>query len=295
MFMSKILITGASGNIGKSVIKQLFSHLKTSVSVYPGVRNPGKSSALKLERLYQGLNFKILDFENPSTFPEALEDIDLVFLLRPSHISEVKKYFQPFINALIDKKIRGVVFISVQGVEKSSVIPHNKIEKLISQSGIPYVFLRPSYFMQNLTTTLYDELKRNQRIIVPSGEALFNWVDVESIGEVAAVVLGHFETYTGQAFDITGYENLNFLELVRQINESTSQNLEYNSFNPISFYFYQKRTGKASGFIMVMIMLHFLPRFQPPPVISNAYEKLTGNKPNSLRKFIERERSSFSF
>jgi hypothetical protein len=45
----------------------------------------------------------------------------------------------------------------------------------------------------------------------------------------------------------------------------------------------------------VMIMLHFLPRFQPPPVISNAYEKLTGNKPNSLRKFIERERSSFSF
>jgi uncharacterized protein YbjT (DUF2867 family) len=54
--MSKILITGASGNIGKSVIKHLFSHLKTSGSVFAGVRNPGKSILL--------MNIKIHIFHN---------------------------------------------------------------------------------------------------------------------------------------------------------------------------------------------------------------------------------------
>jgi len=45
--------------------------------------------------------------------------------------------------------------------------------------------------------------------------------------------------------------------------------------------------------IIVMIMLHFLPRFQKEPVISDNYEKITGKKPTSLGEFIEREKIKF--
>jgi len=43
------------------------------------------------------------------------------------------------------------------------------------------------------------------------------------------------------------------------------------------------------GMIIVMIMLHFLPRLQKEPVISNYYEQLTGKKPTALNDFIKRE------
>lgn len=45
---------------------------------------------------------------------------------------------------------------------------------------------------------------------------------------------------------------------------------------------------KAKGMIIVMILLHFLPRFQKEPKISGFYEQLTGKKPTDLLKFIER-------
>jgi hypothetical protein len=49
----------------------------------------------------------------------------------------------------------------------------------------------------------------------------------------------------------------------------------------------------ATGMISVMIMLHFLPRFQEEPKLSDFYEKITGKKPTSLKAFIEREQKCF--
>jgi len=49
----------------------------------------------------------------------------------------------------------------------------------------------------------------------------------------------------------------------------------------------------ASGMILVMILLHFLPRFQKEPGISDFYERLTGKKPTDLKTFIEREKKVF--
>lgn len=49
----------------------------------------------------------------------------------------------------------------------------------------------------------------------------------------------------------------------------------------------------AKGMIAVMIPLHFLPRFQQKPKISDFYEQLTGKNPTSLKVFVEREKNQF--
>jgi hypothetical protein len=45
---------------------------------------------------------------------------------------------------------------------------------------------------------------------------------------------------------------------------------------------------------MIMLILHFLPRFQEEPKISTFYEDLTGKKPTTLSEFIKRERDEFN-
>jgi uncharacterized protein YbjT (DUF2867 family) len=259
--------------------------------IVAGVRNIPEAKRKFAEN--KKLEFVRFDFENPETFKQALENIDLVFLLRPPHISDVDRYFKPLIEAIRQAGIQKIIFLSVQGAEKSKVIPHNQIEKLITEAGIPFIFIRPSYFMQNLTTTLLKDIQEKRKIILPAGNAKFNWIDIENIGEAVAVLACKFQEYCNRAIEMTGYENKNFSEVVDLITQNTAIKVEFINLNPFRFYRIKKQEGMQKGMIVVMILLHFLPRFQKEPRILDFYEKLTGKKPTVLIEFIKREKTKF--
>lgn len=288
--MSNILITGATGNIGFEVIRFL-SKIDSSNRIIAGVRNIEK--ARNVFKDFSNLDYIHFDFEDFDTFDNALKGIDKIFLLRPPHISDIDKYFKPLISKIKEKNIKQIVFLSVQGAEKSKVIPHNKIERLINENGLDFIFLRPSYFMQNLTTTLIGDIQTKREIILSSGKAKFNWIDIENIGEAGAILLDRFGDYKNQAIEITGLENENFEKVTELINNSINNPIKYRNVNPFRFYRIKKREGMVKGMIIVMILLHFLPRFQKEPKISDFYERLTGNKPTDLKTFIEREKKQF--
>jgi len=193
-----------------------------------------------------------------------------------------------------EKQIQEVVFLSVLGAERSRLIPHNKVEQLIQENGLDYVFIRPSYFMQNLTTTFLPDIREKRKIILPSGRGKFNWIDIYNIAEVAALLLTQFSRYRNQAIEITGYENEDFYSIVNLINAEVNSPIEYISVNPLKFYRIKKREGMVKGMILVMIMLHFLPRVQKEPKISQSFEQMTGKAPNSLIDFIRREKEKFT-
>lgn len=288
--MSNILITGATGNIGFEVIRFL-TMIDSSNRIVAGVRNIEK--AKNVFKDYPDLLYKNFDFEDFNTFDTALTDIDRIFLLRPPHISDVDKFFKPLILKVKEKNIKQLVFLSVQGAEKSKVIPHNKIERLINENGLDFIFLRPSYFMQNLTTTLIGDIKTKREIILPSGKAKFNWIDIENIGEASAILLDKFDDYRNQAIEITGLENVNFEKVTELINNSITNPIKFRNVNPLRFFKIKKHEGMIKGMIIVMILLHFLPRFQKEPKISDFYEQLTGKKPTDLKTFIMREKKRF--
>lgn len=288
--MSNILITGATGNIGFEVIRYLYGN-NTTNQIIAGVRNIEK--AKNIFKNYPKLNYVHFDFEDFDTFDNALIGIDRIFLLRPPHISDVDKYFKPLISKIKKHSIKEILFLSVQGAETSKVIPHNKIERLINDNRLDYIFLRPSYFMQNLTTTLINDIKTKREIILPSGQAKFNWIDIENIGEAGAILLDRFDDYKNQSFEITGLENENFEKVTNLINEVIKNPIRFRNVNIFKFFRVKKRDGMANGMIIVMTLLHFLPRFQKTPAISNFYEQLTGKAPTVLKVFIDREKNKF--
>lgn len=288
--MNNILITGATGNIGFELIRYLYK-FDTSNRIIAGVRNIEK--AKNVFKNYPKLEYVLFDFEEFETFNNALTNIDRVFLLRPPHISDIDKYFKPLISKIKENNINEIVFLSVQGAEKSKVIPHNKIEDLIEGFGINYIFLRPSYFMQNLTTTLINDIRNKREIILPAGQAKFNWIDIENIGESGAILLEKFCAYKNQALELTGLENENFKKVTELINSTIDSPLKYRNVNPFRFYGIKKQEGMAKGMIVVMILLHFLPRFQKNPKVSDVYERLTGKNPTDLKTFIKREKEQF--
>jgi uncharacterized protein YbjT (DUF2867 family) len=285
--MKRILITGATGNIGSEVIKYLCESNK-NYEIIAAVRNVIQAD--KQFSQFSNLNFRRFDFEEKNTFDVAFKNIDILFLLRPPHLSDVETYFSPLLESAKKNGIDKIVFLSVQGAELSKIIPHNKIERLIKSIGFKYIFVRPSYFMQNLTTTLLPEIQKKRMITLPSGLAKFNWVDVRNIGEVSAVLINSFDKYQNNEFIISGPENKNFQEITELISSITRVKISYNSINPVRFYFQKRKEGLESGFALVMTLLHFLPRIQKEPQISKDYKNITGKKASNLNEFIEREK-----
>lgn len=166
------------------------------------------------------------------------------FLLRPPQISEVEKYFKPIIDTCKAKGVKHIVFLSVQGVEKSKIIPHHKIEKLIIDSKIQYTFLRPAYFMQNFTTTLHYDLVNKKSIYLPAGNAKFTLIDVRDIGLVSANVLTNTSQHINKSYELTCLEKLSFSEMAKILNDILRTNIQYKSPNLISFFSHKKEKRK---------------------------------------------------
>jgi uncharacterized protein YbjT (DUF2867 family) len=286
----KVLITGATGNVGIALIKSL-QNQAFGLTVYAGVRElQADANRLAIYPVIT-VGFDFLDFESVGA---AFRNCDILFLLRPPQLADVDLVFRPMIRLAKEAGIQHIVFLSVQGVEKNAVIPHHKIEKLIQDSEIPYTFLRPAYFMQNFITTLQADLVQRDEIFLPAGKAKFTLVDVEDIGEVAARVIQNTESYENQALELTTNQALSFGEMAICFTEILRRKIKYISPNLITFFLRKRKEGMASPFILVMIMLHFLPRFQNTPSTTATIAKILGRAPITFAEFIQKNKSSFT-
>lgn len=277
----RILITGATGTVGHEVISALRSAV--GIEVLAGVRE------LRIDSMaLSGLNVQpvLFDFERPETFAEALTDCHTLFLLRPPQLANVKRTFAPLLDAAVRSGVQHIVFLSVQGVESNRFIPHHGIEALIRASGIAYTFLRPAYFMQNFSTTLRDDLVQHNRIFLPAGKALFTLVDVRDVGRVAAAILLHPEQHRNQAYALTSSERLTFEDMRSRLESGLGRPIQYVSPSLFRFVWVKWREGVSPTFIGVMILLHYLPRFGPPPPITDWVLRLTGRPPRLFEQYV---------
>ena len=277
-----ILITGATGNVGLSVLNHL-TNQNNNLKVRAGVRNVEKDKD-KLQEF--NVSLVTFDFENVQTFQPALQGIDILFLLRPPQLAEVEKYFKPLIEEVKKCGVRQIVFLSVQGVENSKIIPHHKIEKLITDLKIDYTFLRPAYFMQNFTTTLRSDLVNKHRIYLPAGRAKFTLIDVDDIGLVAAKVLNEPQKHLNKSYELTNNETLTFDEMAYKLSNGLGEKIKFVSPNLLQFFLTKRKEGVHLMFILVMMMLHYFPRFQKTPNTTECVKNITGQEPRSFDDFI---------
>ncbi len=286
---TRFLITGATGNVGAELLSALIENGQKD-RIIAGVRSLEQDAL----RLPTGVKSVLFDFDRPSTFSQAFSQCEVLFLLRPPHISDVKKYFTPLIAQAAEHKLKHIVFLSVQGADKNSIIPHHKIEKLIQKSGIPYTFLRPAYFMQNFTTTLKADLLEKDLIYLPAGKALFTLVDLEDLGKAAAKILINPKEHANKAYDLTSSDLLTFYQMAKILGKEMERDIRFESPNLLSFFFHKKRQSLPSALILVMMMIHYLPRFSSPPERSDALKRINGKPARNFESFVQKNRSEWT-
>jgi uncharacterized protein YbjT (DUF2867 family) len=282
--MKKILITGATGNMGQETIKALLKTNNEDLEIVAAVRNVAKAKQ-ELSR-FAGIKFRKFDFMDQQSMETSLEDIDKVLLIRPPAISQVEKYILPFIKMMRRKAIDQVVFLSLQGVEKNPVVPHYKIEKYIKEESIPYTFLRPSFFMQNLSTTHRLEIKENNEIFIPAGKGKTNFIDVRDIAEVAALVL----TQTGhlnKGYELTGRRGYTYQEIANMLSVILGRKITYKNPSILKFFFRKRKEGMVTSKIIVMNGLYTVSKLGKANHKTETLKQLLYREPRDFRTFAQ--------
>lgn len=276
--MGKILLTGISGNVGNAVVE----YLKTKdIKLIGGVRDIERYKNKPLD-----IELVKLDFENSSTYKSALKNVEKVFLMRPPAITDIKGIFKPFINVCKQSGVKHIVFLSLIGIEKNPFPPHYKIEKEIVKSGLKYTFIRPSFFMQNLSSVHALDIKERNDIFIPCGSAKVSFIDTRDVGEIVGRTLieeGHFN----KAYSITGYEAINYYQVAQIMSNVLERKIKYSNPSIMKFRNCMVKRGIKKEYATVMAVLYLTTKMGMAREVNNIAEILLGRKQRSMEDFIK--------
>jgi uncharacterized protein YbjT (DUF2867 family) len=172
-------------------------------------------------------------------------------------------------------------------------VPHHGIERLIKKSGLAWTFLRPSFFMQNLSTTHRADICERDEVYVPAGNGRTNFVDVTDIGEAAAVVLtspGHDR----RAYEITGSEALTYAQVAETLSRACGRTISYARPSSAQFKARMLAAGQDAEFVSVMGAIYALARFGMAAGTSDELESLIGRKPTTFAQWAGTQAECFA-
>lgn len=274
----KILITGASGNVGQYIVKNL---LELNEELVLTSTNPEKLS----EKYCGSVDVVYFDFQKVETFDQALINVDRVYLMRPPHLGKPEDLY-PFLNKLKEYPIKHIVFLSLMGIEKNPIPPHYKIEKTIEKLGIPYTFVRPGFFMQNISGIHSNEIREHDEIFVPAGRSKTSFIDTKDIGYAISIILHTPNDHINKAYTLTGSIALDYFELANILSKVTQRKIVYKKPGFIqyrNYYINHRKLDKS--YVNVTIGLYLITRMGNAKKVTHDYFTITGKKPSSFYEF----------
>lgn len=283
----KILVTGASGNVGMVVVKELLKLNEEPVAAGTDV--------LKLKRLFgERVECVKFDFLQADTFAKATVGVDRVFLMRPPHLGKAEDLY-PFIDHLKQQNIKLISFLSLMGIETNTIPPHYKIEKTIENSGIAYAHIRPGFFMQNLSGIHALEIRENNELFVPAGKSRTSFIDASDIGLAIATVLHDPVQYRNTAHTLTGPEALDYDQIAGILSEVTKRTIRYRKPSFVSYWIrYVFKRKLDINYVNVTLALYFMTRLGTAQKVTTEFRDLTGREPKSFKEFALENQSSFT-
>src|SRR5262245_19488916 len=216
-----ILITGATGNNGRELVRQLAA---AGQRVRALVRNTAKAADLKSTNV----ELAIGDFDQPATLDAALRGVEKAFLLTPvaEHFVE---WQSAFIEAAQRAEVKHLVKFSGMGADsnvKAELLRlHNETDNLLRKSAVPFTILQPNSFHQNILSSA-ETIKTQGAFYWPLKNAAQSTVDIRDVNAIAARAFtspGH----EGNTYVITGPEALTFQQAAEKLSAVLGRDIQY--------------------------------------------------------------------
>lgn len=304
--MTPILVTGATGNVGKEVMRQL---LEIKIPVRAAVTNLERARAgYELEfaaSLESGqLQLVRLEFGDSSSYAAAFTGVRACFLMRPPAVADTKRLMLPAIDVGVALGVRRWAFLSLQGAQANPVVPHRAVEKHLEGLGksgaLEYTFLRASFFMQNLSTTHREDIAKMGDIFIPAGNGKTAFIDVRDIAAVAVKALtldtADLERLGlhNAGVELTSAEALTYAEVAAIMTRVLGRTITYSNPSPLAFGLHLSKQGLPFAQILVMEALYTFAKLGLAGKLTGEVQRILGRAPISVERFVRDEALSWS-
>jgi NAD(P)H dehydrogenase (quinone) len=230
--MEKIMITGATGQLGNQVV-QLLAQKLDPANIVALVRKLDDDKAKVIAA--KGIEVREADYSDYDKLVAAFQGIDKLYFVSAGEHSKRGTIHLNVVEAIKAAGIKHVIYTSLQHKDESEdspvyylVGPHIQTEKALKASGITYTILRHNVYTDFIPLLIGNQVLESGVVYFPAGEGKIGFTLRRDMAEVSAEILataGH----ENKIYDISIDEAVSFRDIAKIIAEITGKDIKYVS------------------------------------------------------------------
>jgi len=278
-----ILVTGATGTIGRQVLTGL---LTDGVPVRAAVLDPAG-----LAQGFPGVPAVRFDFTDPVTWPEAFDGVEVMFLMRPPQLANIARDMAPALAAARDAGVAHTVLLSLQGAARNRVVPHAKIEAWLRASERDWTFVRPSFFMENLSGVHASDIRDRDQITVPAGRGATSFVAATDVAAVAVAALLDPAGHRNRAWTPTGPAALTYTQVADILAAELGRPIRYTRPGALRYARHaHQHLGMPAAMVAVTTAIYTVARLGRASGLTDDVRQVTGREPTTFAAWAHQHR-----
>ena len=224
-----ILVTGASGHLGRLVVESLLNRGVAAENIVAGARNPERIADLAA----RGIHTVALDYTDTASIDAALEGVDHVLLVSSSEVGQRAAQHSNVITAAVKAGVEHLVYTSAPAATTSALIlapEHKATEEAIVASGIPATILRNGWYSENYAGNVAQAAATGE-LVASVGDGRVASASRKDFAEAAAVVLSE-PGHVGKIYELSGDVAWDYTELASVLSTISGVDVAYRAVTP---------------------------------------------------------------
>lgn len=226
-----IVITGASGQLGRQVISELLKKLPAA-EIVAAVRDPNKVADLAA----QGVQVRVADYNQPTTLESAFKGAEKVLLISSNELGQRVTQHGHVIDAAQQAGVKLLAYTSILHADSSPLTlaeEHKETEALIKASGLSYVLLRNGWYTENYLASVPTALQHGV-LIGSAANGKISSAARADYAAAAAVVLTE-GNQAGKVYELAGDDAYTLTDLAAEISRQSGKHVTYQNLPKAEF------------------------------------------------------------
>jgi NAD(P)H dehydrogenase (quinone) len=227
-----ITVTGATGHLGRLVIEDLLDRGVPAAEIVAVVRDAQKAADLAA----RGIVVRAADYDRPETLASAFAGTDKLLLISSNEMGKREAQHRNAIDAAVAAGVSLIAYTSILSAQTSTVplaAEHKATETAILGSGLPYVFLRNGWYLENYTANLAPALEHGA-ILGSARDGRVAGATRADFAAAAAAVLTS-DGPVNATYELGGDEPFSIPELAAEVSRQSGQEVVYRDL-PVDEY-----------------------------------------------------------
>jgi uncharacterized protein YbjT (DUF2867 family) len=282
-----ILATGATGNIGSRVVKEL---IQRGAPVRAFVRDPERAAAL----LGDEVELAVGDFADPGSLRRALAGADRL-LLACANVPGQVEYENGAVDVAKETGVERIVKLSasVAAVDSPLLFPrwHGMIERHLRRSDVPAVLICPGFLMTTLLMSA-EAIRGAGTLVAPAGRARIAMIHPADVAAAAAVALVE-DGHEGARYVLNGPRAITYEDVAALLSDATGRRIEFVDVPDDAARHAMLEAGTPPTIADFLVRLFRALRQGLDEQTSDTVRRLTGTEPRDFAEFAREHAAAF--